>query len=100
MNASAIQAILALILQFLPKITDSAAITNIINVLVQWMPVIFQFFKDQIPTVQTILAVLRADPHALPDQIASIDAMSAQCDAAFDAAVADALAADRALAGS
>lgn len=96
MNAVAIEAILALIEEMLPKITSSGTVQKVIDVLVAWMPIIVQFFKNQIPVVQNIIAILRASPDATAAQIVTCETLSAQCDAAFDDALALARAADAA----
>lgn len=100
MNSTAITTLLAVVQLMLPKLTDSAAVQKIIDLLVAWTPIVVQFFKDQIPVVQNILAILASDPNATAEQIAECRALSAACDAAFDTALAAARAADAAAAGA
>lgn len=87
MNAI-IQSVLALITQIAPLIKDSAAIASIISTLEQIIPVIGQEINDLAQPVKNIIAALSANPDTTADQLAALQALDAQVDAAFDAAVA------------
>lgn len=93
MNAASIQAILAIVLDLLPKITNSASVANVITLLENWMPVIVQFFQSEIPVVENIINTLKASDATLPAQRATLDALlkssKTDWDAAYTAAKAD-----------
>ena len=84
MNATAIQAILALVEDLLPKITTSDAVQKVIDLLIAWAPIIFQFFKAEIPVVKNLIAILSSNPATLPAQRQSLNDLSASADAMWD----------------
>ncbi len=88
MNSTAIQAILALVEEMLPSITNSTMVQKIIDVLIQWAPIIFQFFKSEIPVVKNLIAILSANDATLPAQRAALNDLSTQADAMWDASLA------------
>lgn len=93
MNAI-VTTLLALVQQLLPVITTSATVQNIVNALVAILPAIVQEAEDLVPVVKNIIAALSANPAATADQLATLQALDAQCDAAFDTAAAAAQAQD------
>lgn len=85
MNPTVIQAIIALAEQAIPAIgANSKLIDTIIAALVAIVPYVVQEFKDLKPVVQNIIAALRSDPNATADQLATLSALDAQCDAEFE----------------
>lgn len=84
----AITAILALIQQILPLVGaggNVALVNSIITALEQWMPLIITEGGVLITTVKNIIATLSTSA-VTPDQVASLQALDAKCDAAFEAA--------------
>jgi hypothetical protein len=79
---SILQSILALI----PQITNSKAINTIIAMLVQILPVIIQEAQDLLMPVKNIIAALSSHGQVTPDQLAMLDTLDQQIDAAYDAA--------------
>lgn len=84
-----VQAVLALVTGLLPKLADSATISNIIVTLTQLLPIVQQEIADVAPAVKNIIAALSANPAATADQLAALASLDAQVDAAFDKAAAD-----------
>jgi len=87
--------LLALLTQLAPGAT-STVIAQVINILVALIPVLIQEYKDLLPIVQNIITVLQQSDDITDDQWDSLDAMSAQYDAEFKAALAAAEAEDAA----
>ena len=87
--------LLALLTQLAPGAT-STVIAQVINILVALTPVLIQEYKDLLPIVQNIITVLQQSDDITDDQWDSLDAMSAQYDAEFKAALAAAEAEDAA----
>lgn len=83
---AALQALLALIAQIAPSLGASATIQNVINTLIQILPVILQTAESLVPHVKEIITILTSNPATLPDQVKQLQDLSAQCDADFDAA--------------
>lgn len=87
----AIQAILAMIVQFLPMITSSAnaaTIGSVINALTNMLPFIIQEVESLVVPVKNIIAALSANPATEADQLAQLQALDKQVDDAFEAAAA------------
>ena len=85
----AITAILALIEQLLPAILSSAnasLVTSIINALSGMLPFIITEITSLIGPVKNIIAALSANPATTESQLAELQALDAQVDAAFEAA--------------
>ena len=87
--------LLALLTQLAPGATTTV-IAQVINILVALIPVLIQEYKDLLPIVQNIITVLQQSDDITDDQWDSLDAMSAQYDAEFKAALAAAEAEDAA----
>ena len=92
------EAVLALITALLPQLGVTGAnadlIGKIIAALVALIPTVIQEAKDLLPAVKNIIAALSANPATTADQLAALDALDAQVDAAFEAAAAAATAED------
>ena len=94
---AAFTTVLALLGQLLPALSgNSEMIANIINALIQIIPVIVKEVQDVAPMVKNIIAALKNDPATTADQLAQLDALDAQVDQAFEAAATDAQAQDSA----
>ena len=86
-----ITAILAMVEQLLPLITSSSNVTlidTILSTLIQMMPFIIKEVQTLYTPVKNIIAALSANPATTADQLASLQTLDAQTDAAFDAMVA------------
>lgn len=80
--------LLTLIGQLLPAVGASTpAIQNIINALVAIVPALINEAMDMVPIVQNILAALKNNPATTAAQLQTLNALDAQCDAAFEAAM-------------
>ena len=91
MNA-AITAVIALIEQLLPAITsagNASIIASVLNALVSMLPFIIQEVQALITPVKNIIAALSANPATTADQLATLQALDAQVDAAFNDAATD-----------
>jgi len=86
-----ISAVVSLLTALLPLITgNSQAIGNIIATLIQIIPAVEQAAENLIPPIKNIIAALSADPATTADQLATLQALDAQCDQAFESAAVDA----------
>lgn len=87
MNA-ALLAVLAFIEQILPKLvtTDAPLITSIINILVNWLPIIVSEAETLYQPVKNIITALMTHGAVTADQKAALQALDAKMDAAFEAA--------------
>lgn len=95
--SSLIPLLVSLLGQVVPLIGgNSSLISTVIQALVQLVPLLTQEFKDLLPIVQGIIADLKGNAAVTPDDMATLDALNAQVDAAFDAAAAAATAEDAA----
>jgi hypothetical protein len=95
MNLSIIvQAVIALIEAILPNLTVSATVEKIIQALIAILPAVVQEAQDLAPAVKNIIAALSASPAATADQLATLQALDAQVDTAFEAAATAAQAED------
>lgn len=89
---AAIAAILALIEQLLPAVLsagNAALVDTIINALVTMMPFIIAEAQTLVTPVRNIIAALSDDPTTTAAQLAALQELDAQADAAFEAAAAD-----------
>lgn len=92
---SIITLFLTLLGQLLPAVGASTpAIQVIINALVSIVPALINEAIDMVPIVQNIIAALKNNPATNAAQMVVLDSLSAQCDAAFDDAVAKSEASD------
>jgi phage-related protein len=96
-----IPVILALIQQLIPVISGAGApaiISQILTVLTQVVPLLVNEYTALLPMVKNIIAALSANPAATADQLATLQTLDVQTDAAFEAAASAALAQDAAAA--
>lgn len=85
-----VSAVVSLLTTLLPLITgNSTAIGNIIATLIQLIPAVVQAEQALVAPIKGIIAALSADPATTAVQLATLQALDAQCDAAFDAAAVD-----------
>lgn len=85
--AAAIVGLLEDLLPLLSQIGNST-IDKIIAVLIQLIPVIVATEQALVAPVQNIIKALSSNPGTTAEQLATLQALDAQCDAAFDAAAA------------
>lgn len=86
---AAISAILALIEQLLPAITSAgnvSLIDSIITALTNMLPFIIDEVETLVTPVKNIIAALSANPATTASQLAQLQALDTQVDAAFEAA--------------
>lgn len=84
--ASVILTVLSMIEGLLPLITSAGnvqTIDTIINALSQMLPFIIQEVQTLAAPVQNIIAALSANPATTAQQLATLQALDAQVDAAF-----------------
>ncbi|HEY2246702.1 MAG TPA: hypothetical protein VGH70_04600 [Bradyrhizobium sp.] len=96
------QAIITPLLSLLTLLAPGASTTIIaqsINLLIALVPIIVQEYQAMLPIVQNIITVLKSSDDITPDQWNVLDAMSAQYDSDFQAALAAAEAQDSAASG-
>lgn len=93
------QAILTTLLSLLQIVAPgatTATIAKVIELLTALIPVLVQEYKDLLPIVQNIIAVLQSSDDITDAQWDALDAMSTQYDSEFQAALAAAKAQDAA----
>lgn len=84
---SALQALLIMLGQIIPSMSGNVGIiATIIEALTKIVPLVVSEVKDVTPMVKNIIAALKADPAVTADLLTQLDALDAQCDAAFEAA--------------
>lgn len=71
-----------------PLITDSSTIGKVISALETYLPIVATEATDLITPIKNIITALSSNAAVTADQIASLQALDAQADAAFDAALA------------
>jgi hypothetical protein len=92
---SIITLLLTLIGQLLPAVgAASPAIQSIINAMVSIVPALINEAVDMVPIVQNIIAALKNNPATTQAQLVTLNALDAQCDAAFEDALAKSIASD------
>jgi hypothetical protein len=87
----ALTTLLSLISNLLPLLTSSAnanLIGSIIATLEQFLPFIVDEISSLYQPVKNIIAALSANPATTAAQLATLQALDTQADAAFDAAAA------------
>jgi len=85
-----ITAVVTLLGQLLPLIGgNTTAIANIIQTLIAILPALTQEVETLVPIIKNIIAALSADPATTADQLAALQKLDADCDAAFEAAAVD-----------
>ena len=86
-----ISAVLSMMTALLPLITSSGNATmieSIVATLTNIMPNIIAEAESLIPAVKNIIAALQANPATTDSQLASLQTLDQQADAAFEAAAA------------
>jgi hypothetical protein len=78
--------LLALLTQLAPGATTQV-ISQVINILVALIPIVIQEYKEMLPIVQNVITVLQQSGEVTDEQWNQLDAMSAQYDADFRAAI-------------
>lgn len=91
-----VSAVLALIQILLPNIGTASVVGKVIEAMVQIIPFLVQEYKDLLPMARNIIAALSTNPATTAEQLATLQALDAQCDQAFEAAASNALAEDAA----
>ena len=84
--STAITTILTLLLALLPRISDNSAVTSVINMLTNLVPILVKEAQDVLPLVRNIIDLLRTKDLTI-EQLDELDAVSAQVDEAFDTAL-------------
>lgn len=87
------QGLIPVLLQALTLIAPGAntqLIAQIINILMALIPILIQEYKDLLPIVQNVITALQQSDDITDEQWDALDAMSAQYDAEFEAALASA----------
>lgn len=79
-----------------PFLAGAGPIGTAISFLSAILPPAVKLVQTEIPVVQSIIATLRGNKTVTADQMAQLDALDAQCDAALDAAIVKAEADDAA----
>jgi hypothetical protein len=78
---------IALLTALLPAIgNDSALVAQVIVWLVNVLPALVKEATDILPEIKNIISILSQSSAITPDQITQLQALDAQCDAAFEAA--------------
>lgn len=91
MESAIITAFLTMIEGLLPVLGSSSAVTvieEILTALISIVPIIANNYANFLTPVQNIIAAVQSSGAATPAQLASLTALDAQVDAAFDAAAA------------
>jgi hypothetical protein len=90
--STAIETLLALIEGLLPEIgiASSSIVEKILAALISIVPIIASNATNLIAPVKNIIAALQNSGPVTPDQLATLASLDAQCDAAFEAAAAQA----------
>lgn len=93
---AAVTLLLTIIGQFVPAVSSNGAlISTIINGLTQLIPLVEQEVTDVLPEIKNIIAALQSSATTMTsDQLAALQALDAQVDAAFEAAATNAEAQD------
>lgn len=84
------------LLQLLAPGATTQIIGQVISILSALIPILVQEYKDLLPIVSNIITALQESDDITDDQWDALDAMSAQYDAEFTAALAAAKAQDAA----
>lgn len=91
---------LALLTQAAPLLSTSSAVGAAINWIATLLPPAVKLAQAEIPVVKSIIATLRGNGAVTADQMAQLDALDAQCDAALDVEIKSAEDEDAADAGT
>lgn len=79
-------AVLALVAQIAPVISDAGAITSIITTLQGWITNITAEVEAVLPEIKNIIGALQGNGSVTADQMATLQALDVATDAAFEAA--------------
>lgn len=92
-----IQLVLTLLARVVPQLGGANAelITQIVQGLIALVPILIKEYKDAIPFIQNVITLLRNHNQVTTDQLAALDILETQIDAAFEVAAANALAEDK-----
>lgn len=71
-----------------PLATTGSQIGNVISMLETWLPIVAKEATDLITPIKNIIGALSSGSAVTADQLAALQALDAQADAAFDAALA------------
>jgi hypothetical protein len=93
-----IQLALTLLTQIAPQLggANATLIAQIVNGLIALVPLLIKEYQDAVPFVQNIITLIRGNGNVTPEQLAQLDILETQIDAAFEVAAAKALADDAA----
>jgi len=81
-----VTALVALLSQIAPILGDASSIAKVIETLTQLIPVAVQIGEDLVQPIKNIIAALSANSATTADQMAQLQTLDAQYDAAFEAA--------------
>lgn len=89
-----LEAILALIQLALPALQASGAggskvLSEVVQALVVFVPLVVQEAEDLVPMVRNIIAALRSSSGITTADLQALTMLDAECDASFDNAVGD-----------
>lgn len=87
MNAAAITAVIQLVAGLAPLITKSEAVSQVIDLITQLLPVVIQEGMDLLQPIKNIIAAVTGSA-TTPEQLKALADLDAQVDAAFEAAAA------------
>lgn len=93
---TAISTLLTLLQAIIPAINNTGTVGKIIEALIAWLPIIIKEANALLPIVKNIILTVQGNPASTADQIAALEALNKDCDEAFDAAAAAAIAEDAA----
>lgn len=98
MLGTIVASIVALLGQFLPLITSSSQVANVIQTLIAILPTVEHLAEDLYQPIKNIIAALQANSNqaATADQLQQLQQLDAQYDQAFEAAATAAQAEDSA----
>lgn len=87
---------LSLLQALIPSLgsANAALITQIINGLVALVPILINEYQSLLPIITNVINVLKGNGEVTADQLAALETMEIQIDAAFEAAATAALAED------
>ncbi len=92
-----IQLSLGLLQQLLPSLSvaNAGLVAKIVEGLVALMPVLIKEYRDVLPMVKNVIAVLKDHTAVTPEQLGALQTLEAQIDADFETAATKALAEDQ-----
>jgi hypothetical protein len=81
-----IPSVVSLLSTVAPLLSGASSISAVVQTLIPLIPAVTQTATDLIPAVKGIIASVSANPATTVEQLATLQALDASCDAAFDAA--------------